>query len=219
MDTLRDRWGSKLKPRNFPLLAIPGIVVIAILAWLIFQLQSFFNDADAQESNQVQITRTQVAFEGPSSYQVGSDFVDELDGALADQSPQAFSKSNVSCSSLDKSVTSDMSYFTYESRMSSVLAVKNYDQANRFLNNNFEWALDVGYSSRYAEKSEKYLAEVLQGELKNLASTGANWSSLGSQLRPAALEYCDLTEVYDSSLAALQELDGQIARAIDVLIR
>jgi hypothetical protein len=216
--TLRDRWGSKLKPRNFPLLAVPGVILIALLSWLVFQLQSTFNDANPEKSSQVEISRSQVAFSGPESFFVGKGYVEDLGGVLGSVSPETFLKNNVSCSSLDKAVTSDMNYFTYESRISALESVKNYDQANRFLGNNFGWALDVGYSSRYANKSEKYLSDLLRDKVKVSNSDQVNWSSAGSQIRPAALKFCDLSDVYDSSLEALQKLDGQIARAINFIV-
>ena len=208
-----------MRKRNISLLLAPAIALVGAAAWGVFAAGALQSPERLTASDSSPVQRSE-AQNGVDSSLSSSDLaIEDLSALLGSTSATDFIESSISCSTLDSEITSQLDFFTYQSRMAGLDRVTNDNTALSWGNNNFDWALPVGHSARYADRSAAYLGEELKDLYdKGIGPTKADWNQLGSELLPQALAACDLEGVFDESLAALRAMDYEIARAIDLLV-
>lgn len=208
-----------MRKRNLMLLGAPAALFIGAVAWGAFAAGSIASADSLKPSGQTDVERQEAKNSTADDLSLASISVSELSQALGSTSADSYSASSVSCGALDREVTSELGFFTYDSRMRDMANVSTQRQAEFWFNSNFSWAFPTGISARYADRSTDYLAETLKDSFEDdLKGKRVDWESLGRQLKQSALESCGLEGVHAESSLALQKMDAEVTRVIDLYL-
>lgn len=208
-----------MRKRNFMLFGAPAALLVGAMAWAAFAAVSAASADSLKPSGQTDVARQEAKNGTSEDLGLASVTVYELDQVLGSTSVESYADSSVSCSVLDREITSELGFFTYDSRMRAMANVSSQRQAESWFNSNFTWAFPIGISDRYADRSTDYLAETLKDSFEDdLKGKRVDWGSLGMQLKSTALERCGLEGVYEESSVALQRMDAEVARMIDLYL-
>lgn len=201
------------------LLGGPAALLVGAVAWAAFAAGSVAAADSLEPSGQAQVARQEAKNGASDDLSLASISIFEISQALGSTSAEDFVANEVSCNVLDREITSELGFFTYDSRMRGMANVSSQRQAESWFNSNFTWAFPIGISDRYADRSTEYLAETLKDALEDeLKGKRVDWDGLGMQLKPAALEGCGLEGVYAESSVALQRMDAEVTRIIDLYL-
>ena len=198
------------------LLGAPAALLVGAMVWAAFAAGSIASADSLEPSSQQEVARQEAKNGTADDLSLSSILVVELSQVLGSTSAESYAANSVSCSALDREITSELGFFTYDSRMRAMANVSSERQAESWFNSNFSWAFPVGMSARYADRSTDLLADTLRDSYgDDLKGKSVNWEILGMQLKPSALKQCGLEGVYAESSAALQKMDAEITRVID----
>jgi hypothetical protein len=197
-------------------MTVPAVVLISLSSFLLFNIGKAGQPAELVSVDDAPITRQTNAYAATETFFSIQERSKSLSQAMGADFVPAKINSKINCSTLDISLTSRMGFFEYESRLKGMKAVTSKSQATVFVFTN-DWAGSADFTANYLERSSTYLGGLLKTEAG--PSVNADWKSLGLEILPAAVSFCDLDDVFNPTRKTLQTFDAQIARVMGIFIQ